>query len=114
MKRYIKLLPDGDDGSVGTETKVIEQQNIPFILPTHHADFNHILGNNRFILVQGQLLFRDERGQPVITYIDENSDSYTEKEYNQLPESAPFQLIQGKLIYMPSPFDIHQKVLGNF
>jgi len=93
-------------------TKFIEQQNIPFSLPTYDADFDHILGNDLFLIIKGQLLFRNEKGQPVITHIDNKKRNYTEKHYNQLPENAPYQLIQGKLIYMPSPFDIHQKVLG--
>jgi Uma2 family endonuclease len=31
----------------------------------------------------------------------------------QLPEGAPFQLINSKLIYMASPFLNHQEILGN-
>lgn len=94
-------------------TKFLEQQNIPFFLPTFNADFDRILGNDLFVMIKGQILFRNEKGQPVITHIDDNKNDYTEEHYNQLPENAPFQLIQGKLVYMPSPFDIHQKVLGN-
>lgn len=93
-------------------TKFIEQQNIPFSLPTYDADFDRILGKDPFLLIKGQLLFRNKKGQPVITHIDNKKRNYTEEHYNQLPKNAPFQLIQGKLIYMPSPFDTHQKVLG--
>lgn len=93
-------------------TKFLEQQNLPFFLPAYNADFDQILGNERFVIIKGQILFRDKKGIPVLTHIDNSKNVYTEKEYNQLPESAPYQLIQGKLIYMPSPFDIHQKILG--
>ncbi len=94
-------------------TKLIEQQNIPLFLPTFNADFDHILGNDPFLIIKGQLLFRNEKNQPVITHIDNKTSSYTEEDYAKLPENAPYQLIQGKLIHMPSPFDRHQKVLGN-
>ena len=45
----------------------------------------------------------------------------TIKDYQQLPEGAPYQLINGKLIMSPSPNRIHQKliveisrVIGNY
>ena len=45
----------------------------------------------------------------------------TVKDYQQLPEGAPYQLINGKLIMSPSPNRIHQKliveisrVIGNY
>ncbi len=94
-------------------TKVLAQQELPFFLPTYSADFDRILGNDPFVMIRGQILFRDKDGIPVLTHIDNDKNIYTENEYNQLPESAPFQLIQGKLIYMPSPFKQHQEILGN-
>ena len=36
----------------------------------------------------------------------------TVKDYQQLPEGAPYQLINGKLIMSPSPNRIHQKLIG--
>ncbi|GEM_PF-5819824 len=51
-------------------TKFVEQQNIPFSLPTYDADFDRILGKDPFLLIKGQLLFRNKKGQPVITHID--------------------------------------------
>jgi len=94
-------------------TKYLEQQSIPFCLPTYSADFDRILGDDLFMMLKGQILFRDEGGQPVLSNIDNQNNNYTEEEYQLLPEKAPYQLIQGKLIYMPSPFDRHQKILGN-
>ncbi len=94
-------------------TKFIEQQSIPFYLPTYSADFDRILGDDVFMMLKGQILFRNEKGQPVISNIDNKKHIYTEAEYKLLPENAPYQLIQGKLLYMPSPFDRHQEILGN-
>ena len=48
------------------------------------------LGNDLFVMIKGQIIFRDEKGQPVITHIDDNKNDYTEEHYNQLPENAPF------------------------
>lgn len=39
-----------------------------------------------------------------------DDQEYTVEEYMQLPENAPFQLIHGKLIYMPSPKRVHQHI----
>ncbi len=36
----------------------------------------------------------------------------TVKDYQQLPEGAPYQLINGKLIMSPSPNRTHQKLIG--
>jgi len=36
----------------------------------------------------------------------------TVKDYQQLPEGAPYQLINGELIMSPSPNGIHQKLIG--
>lgn len=94
-------------------TKFIEQPSIPFCLPTYSADFDRILGADLFMMLKGQILFRDKEGQPVLSNIDNKNNIYTEEEYQLLPENAPYQLIQGKLIYMLSPFDRHQKILGN-
>ncbi len=39
---------------------------------------------------------------------------YTEADYQLLEEGAPFQLINGELIMSPSPFLLHQLIIGNF
>jgi len=39
-------------------------------------------------------------------------EKQTVKDYQQLPEGAPYQLINGKLIMSPSPNRTHQKLIG--
>ena len=73
------------------------------------ASFEELLMGKLFLVVNNQLLFEKD-GKFVLTQISLEND-YTAKHYAQLPEGAPFQLIQGKLIFMPSPYYIHQKVL---
>ncbi len=73
------------------------------------ASFEELLKGRLFLVVDNQLLFEKE-GKYVFTQIS-LEDNYTTADYTQLPEGAPFQLIQGKLIFMPSPYYIHQKVL---
>ncbi len=70
-----------------------------------------LLNGHRFLVIRGQLLYKIEEGY-VITMIREE-ENYTVDHYLQLPESAPFQLINAKLIYMPSPYEIHQAVVFN-
>lgn len=69
-----------------------------------------LLGGRTYRMIGDQMLFEKE-GVYYLTTID-YQQTYTAKEYAELPEGAPFQLIQGKLIYMPSPYVIHQRVLG--
>lgn len=73
------------------------------------ASFEELLEGKLFLVVNNQLLF-EKGGRYVFTQISLEKN-YTSKQYAQLPEGAPFQLIQGKLIFMPSPYYIHQKVL---
>ncbi len=42
----------------------------------------------------------------------ETIEKKTVKDYQQLPEGAPYQLINGQLIMSPSPNRIHQKLIG--
>ena len=78
----------------------------PVIFPEGVGE--RLLNANHFLVIQGQLLYKIEE-EYVITMIRED-ENYTVDHYMQLPESAPFQLINAKLIYMASPFFIHQKV----
>jgi len=41
-----------------------------------------------------------------------NIEKKTIQDYKQLPEGAPYQLINGKLIMSPSPNRMHQKLIG--
>ncbi|MCP5502199.1 MAG: Uma2 family endonuclease [Leptospiraceae bacterium] len=70
------------------------------------------LGAMHFKIIDEQILFQDEKGDFVITCISPDKD-YNEHHLELLPEMAPYQLIEGKIIFMQSPTDNHQRVLGN-
>jgi len=77
------------------------------------ATFERLLNHGHYGIIGNQLLFYSpELGKFVLTNISEN-ENYTAADYNLLPESAPFQLINGKLIFMPSPLEIHQNISMN-
>lgn len=42
----------------------------------------------------------------------EKKKTYTYKDYERLPEGAPYQLIRGELVMTPSPIPYHQDILG--
>ncbi len=59
---------------------------------------------------EGQIIFHyKEWDCYVITTIDEEKD-YTTDHYNLLPELAPYQLINGKLVFMAAPSTQHQRI----
>ena len=69
-----------------------------------------LLQGKLFYPLNGQILFwHEEWQQYVITLISEDKQ-YTKQDYLQLPEGAPYQLIHGKLVFMPSPFTQHQRI----
>ena len=71
---------------------------------------DQLLEGKLFYPLDGQILFWHEEWQDyVITVISEFYD-YTADDYKQLPEGAPYQLIHGKLVFMPSPFFKHQRI----
>lgn len=76
------------------------------------ADFSKLINGKGYAVVSGQIIFEKE-GQFYITTIDEERDDFTVEDYMLLPEGAPFELLNGKLHYMPSPFRKHQIVAGN-
>jgi Uma2 family endonuclease len=76
------------------------------------ADFKKLLKGKNFVILQGQLIFEKE-GEVFITTIDEKRNDFTTDDYMALPEGAPFELINGKLIYMPSPSNAHQNISNN-
>ncbi|GAB6283068.1 MAG: Uma2 family endonuclease [Ignavibacterium sp.] len=45
--------------------------------------------------------------------IEKISSKKTYKDYEQLPEGAPYQLINGELVMSPSPVYFHQKIIMN-
>ncbi len=69
--------------------------------------FDDLLRGRLFIMWNSQLLYKNGKGY-VLTDISSDQE-YTKEDYMQLPEGAPFQLIQGKLIHMPSK-DKHQEI----
>jgi Uma2 family endonuclease len=74
------------------------------------ADFGKILDDRPFVIIGGQLLFFHEQWQRyVFTQISEDR-SYKADECMQLPENSPYELINGKLIFMKSPVFHHQKI----
>ena len=74
------------------------------------ADLAKIVGDRPFMAINGQLLFFHEKLQRfVITQISD-SKSFKADECMQLPENAPYELINGKLIFMKSPDNLHQKI----
>ncbi|MEM7182030.1 MAG: Uma2 family endonuclease [Spirochaetota bacterium] len=70
------------------------------------------LGANHFKVIEEQILFQDEKGQFVITRIAANKE-YNEQHFELLPENAPYQLIEGRLVFMKSPTNNHQRILAN-
>ena len=71
-----------------------------------------LIGGRNFIVYNGQIIFyHEELKQFVITTISPNK-KYTATDYMSLPESAPYQLIEGELFFMSSPFFRHQDVSG--
>ena len=72
-----------------------------------------ILGDNSFIIINEQILFwHAEKKCVVFSQINEEQD-YNVDDYMQLPENAPYQLIEKKLVFMAAPLDIHQKISGD-
>ena len=84
---------------------------MPTIPILTEATFERLLNRGHYGIIDGQLLFFSaELGKFVLTQISDSQD-YTAADYEQLPESAPFQLINGKLIFMAAPEIIHQRIL---
>ena len=71
-----------------------------------------LLYAKQFYPLDGQIMFWYEEWQEYVVTVIDDTKTYHADEYFLLPENAPYQLINGKLIFMPSPFDIHQKVLS--
>ncbi len=77
------------------------------------ATFERLLNRGHYGIIDNQLLFfSHERGKFVLTQIT-NEQEYTAADYALLPESAPFQLLNGKLIFMAAPKINHQRISRN-
>ena len=76
-------------------------------------NFDDLLGGKSYALMgEHAILFENDKARFVIFRINP-AGSYTKEDYAKLPEGAPFELLNGKLIHMPLPIDIHQNILGN-
>ena len=69
-------------------------------------------GRTYVMLNEYTLFFQNEKGKYVFFTIDPEA-TYTAKDYMKLPEGAPFELLNGKLIFMASPKTPHQVASGN-
>lgn len=77
-----------------------------------NSAFDLILNGRKYVTIGTQILF-EENKQYFLTKIDNHKHTYTVDDYQELPVGAPYQLIDGKLEFMPSPYDEHQRVSGN-
>jgi Uma2 family endonuclease len=69
-----------------------------------------IKGKNYLLLDERSILFWHEKEKSYVVGKIDPQKRYTAADYAQLPENAPYQLINYQLIYMPSPFNKHQRV----
>ena len=77
------------------------------------TDFEKKLEGREFALLdKNVLLYRDKAGEYVLLTI-KNKNTYTIEDYMKLPEGAPYELLNGKLTFIPSPKDPHQDAVGN-
>ncbi len=77
------------------------------------TDFEKKLEGREFALLdKNVLLYRDKAGEYVLLTIKSKS-TYTVDDYMKLPEGAPYELLNGKLTYTPSPKSPYQDASGN-
>ncbi len=94
-----------------TDTTVLKQKQNRYLQIVH--SFDDILKGNTYAMLGEQvMLFENEKGEYVLFTIDPLA-TYSKKDFMQLPEGAPFELQNGKLIYIASPKTLHQLILGN-
>jgi len=91
---------------------MVSNHFLNFITTIKETDMRRLLNHKGFAVLQGQLIFEKE-GEIYVTNIEDSVEDYTVEDYNILPEGAPFELINGKLTYMPSPIADHQKISMN-
>lgn len=77
------------------------------IRPFHPED---LLKERLFYPLYEQILF-EYQGEIVLTTISDTHE-YTKEDYLLLPEGAPYQFINGKLIFMSAPKINHQRILN--
>lgn len=76
-------------------------------------DGGKILKGKPFVVIDKQILFWDDEKQCYFFTQIEEDNTYDVDDYTELPENAPYQLINGKLEIMPSPNYRHQDILGS-
>jgi Uma2 family endonuclease len=69
-----------------------------------------IKGKSYLLLNEQAILFWHEKEKSYVVGKINPQKRYTAEDYSQLPENAPYQLINYHLVYMPSPFNTHQRV----
>ncbi len=72
-------------------------------------DPEKLLKGHLFYVIDDQILFR-YKDEIVLTTISQEKN-YTQEDYFMLPEGAPYQLINEKLIFIASPKIPHQRIL---
>ena len=77
------------------------------------ANFENLLGGRTYFLLGNQLLFFHLESEKYVIADVSNDKNYTAEVCYQLPEGAPFELINGKLELMRTPIYKHQKVSMN-
>ncbi|MEM1325060.1 MAG: Uma2 family endonuclease [Bacteroidota bacterium] len=100
-----------------TTTHSLDQVIVPVTTVNGNASldkeiFGQMLKGRDYLLIGSQLFFEREE-QYFITRIDHDSQTYTNEDYQLLPFNAPYQLINGQLVFMASPLDKHQQILGD-
>jgi Uma2 family endonuclease len=69
-----------------------------------------LMGGRQYAMHNGQFMFKNDNGYSIADVSEDRE--YTVEDYVQLPEGAPLQLINGKLLFMPLPKDLHQAISG--
>lgn len=88
---------------------------MPETTPTlfKEARFGDLLGGMNYFLIDDMLLFYDIETETYLIADVSPTVRYTAEMYMQLPEGAPFELINNKLIFMPASVFPHQEISHN-
>ncbi len=82
--------------------------------PFRRLDPAELIGSSTHYRIQpGQIMFYYEPWQAFVITDISGEKEYSIEHYDLLPEGAPYQLINSKLVFMAAPEEIHQAVLGN-
>ena len=81
---------------------------VPFL---SEASFETLLGNKSYAIIGNLVLFYQPEQQRYVIAEFRAEAEYTTNDYYQLPEEAPFQLINGKFVQTMGASILHQRVL---